>query len=64
MEGSKVRGAQGIVNLHGEGRGIFLTNHFPSLLPPKAQLLELRTNNYQLSDELRKNGAGEPIEFY
>lgn len=35
-------------------------NHFPSLLPPKAQLLELRTNNYQLSDELRKNGVGEP----
>lgn len=37
---------------------------FPSLLPPKAQLLELRTNNYQLSDELRKNGVGEPRESY
>uniref|UniRef100_A0A994J452 GRIP1 associated protein 1 n=1 Tax=Homo sapiens TaxID=9606 RepID=A0A994J452_HUMAN len=24
----------------------------------QAQLLELRTNNYQLSDELRKNGVG------
>lgn len=42
-------------------KGTFLTKPFPfsaSLL--KAQLLELRTNNYQLSDELRKNGVGEP----
>ena len=28
----------------------------------QTQLLELRTNNYQLSDELRKNGVGEPSE--
>ncbi|XP_008840794.1 GRIP1-associated protein 1 isoform X4 [Nannospalax galili] len=28
-----------------------------SIQVPKTQLLELRTNNYQLSDELRKNGA-------
>ncbi|XP_010847342.1 PREDICTED: GRIP1-associated protein 1, partial [Bison bison bison] len=27
------------------------------MLPSQAQLLELRTNNYQLSDELRKNGV-------
>lgn len=26
--------------------------------PRQAQLLELRTENYRLSDELRKNGAG------
>uniref|UniRef100_A0A8C9DPF3 GRIP1 associated protein 1 n=1 Tax=Prolemur simus TaxID=1328070 RepID=A0A8C9DPF3_PROSS len=41
----------------GRGRGAFLTKSFSSLLLLKAQLLELRTNNYQLSDELRKNGV-------
>uniref|UniRef100_A0A2K5L5U1 GRIP1 associated protein 1 n=1 Tax=Cercocebus atys TaxID=9531 RepID=A0A2K5L5U1_CERAT len=40
-----------------EEEGAFLTKSFPFLPPPKAQLLELRTNNYQLSDELRKNGV-------
>ncbi|XP_072482249.1 GRIP1-associated protein 1 isoform X3 [Notamacropus eugenii] len=29
----------------------------PAFPPPQAQLLELRTQNYQLSDELRKNGV-------
>lgn len=44
------------------GRNAFLINIFVSWLLPKTQLLELRTNNYQLSDELRKNGVGEPSE--
>ena len=43
-----------------EGRGHIPAKSFPSMLPSQAQLLELRTNNYQLSDELRKNGVGEP----
>lgn len=50
-----------------QGRNAFLTNFFclfVSWLLPKTQLLELRTNNYQLSDELRKNGVGEPRESH
>lgn len=43
-----------------ESRDTLLTKSFPFPTSPKAQLLELRTNNYQLSDELRKNGVGEP----
>ncbi|OBS81126.1 hypothetical protein A6R68_20648, partial [Neotoma lepida] len=39
------------------GRNAFLINLFVSWLLLKTQLLELRTNNYQLSDELRKNGV-------
>lgn len=45
---------------HGENRGTFLTKLLNFSASPKAQLLELRTDNYQLSDELRKNGVGEP----
>lgn len=49
---------------HVWGRNAFLINLFVSWLLPKTQLLELRTNNYQLSDELRKNGVGEPRESH
>lgn len=52
-------GSEGWFTPH-KGRGHIPAKSFPSMLPSQAQLLELRTNNYQLSDELRKNGVGKP----
>lgn len=50
----------------GGGGGISASRPWPIPFKPpypfsQAQLLELRTENYRLSDELRKNGAGTGV---
>lgn len=51
-------GAGGVLGRSGAATGTAVTPPFPTA-PPKAQLLELRTENYRLSDQLRRSSTGK-----